>query len=183
MTAVVEVKDVSRRFGAVSALDAFNLEVAAGSILGLIGPNGAGKTTLLRALLGLTRYRGDIAVFGLDPMRQREKLMREVCFIADTAVLPGWMRVYSLLMSLRWGWISCFANASSSKFWRITITVNALLLFPLTRSRKSKISLPTWCSWTRAAYCCRSQQRISRSNMSSCMPWEIRSAGPGKSPT
>ena len=149
MTAVVEVKDVSRRFGAVSALDAFNLEVAAGSILGLIGPNGAGKTTLLRALSGLTRYRGDIAVFGLDPMRQREKLMREVCFIADTAVLPGWMRVYSFLMSLRWGWIYFSVNVSSNKFCRITTTVTAPLSFPPTRSKRWRIFSPTWCSWTR----------------------------------
>lgn len=97
MTAVVVAKDVSRRFGAVAALDAFNLEIAAGSIVGLIGPNGAGKTTLLRSLLGLTRYTGNIAVLGLDPMRQRAQLMRDVCFIADTAVLPRWMRVDQLV--------------------------------------------------------------------------------------
>ena len=97
MAAVVEVRGVSRRFGSVRALDGMDLQVNAGSILGLIGPNGAGKTTLLRALLGLTRYSGDIDVLGHNPRRQRAQLMERVCFIADTAVLPRWMRVEQLL--------------------------------------------------------------------------------------
>jgi ABC-2 type transport system ATP-binding protein len=74
-----------------------DLEVGAGSILGLIGPNGAGKTTLLRALLGLTEYKGEIEVLGISPRRQRSQLMENVCFMADTAVLPRWMTVAQLL--------------------------------------------------------------------------------------
>ena len=60
---------------------------------GLIGPNGAGKTTLLKAVLGLTDCEGDLSVMGLDPFRQRKAMMREICFIADVAVLPRWIKV------------------------------------------------------------------------------------------
>jgi ABC-2 type transport system ATP-binding protein len=63
----------------------------------LIGPNGAGKTTLLKALLGLTDCDGDLSVLGLDPFRQRKKLMQNICFIADVAVLPRWIKVSQVL--------------------------------------------------------------------------------------
>ena len=97
MGAVIDARGVSRTFGSVRAVDGIDLQVGPGSILGLLGPNGAGKTTLLRALLGLTAYQGDIEVLGCSPRRQRAQLMEQVCFIADTAVLPGWMRVDQLL--------------------------------------------------------------------------------------
>ena len=67
--------------------------VEAGRIVGLIGPNGAGKTSALRAILGLTTYEGDSRCLGREPFRERTELMREACFIADVAVLPGWLRV------------------------------------------------------------------------------------------
>ena len=94
---VIRATQLERHFGHVKAIDSVDVEVAEGSILGLIGPNGAGKTTLLRALLGLTRYRGDLQVLGREPRRHRDLLMEEVCFIADTAILPRWMRVGQLL--------------------------------------------------------------------------------------
>tara|TARA_R110002110_G_scaffold406421_1_gene626505 strand:- start:348906 stop:349775 length:870 start_codon:yes stop_codon:yes gene_type:complete len=98
MTApVIVASDVRRAFGPVTALAGLDLTVNAGSILGVVGPNGAGKTTLLRALLGLTTFGGTIAVSGLDPRRDRASLMQRVSFIADTAVLPRWMRVDQLL--------------------------------------------------------------------------------------
>ncbi len=88
---------LERHFGSVRAIDGIDLEVPEGAIVGLIGPNGAGKTTLLKALLGLTRYRGNLEVLGIEPLRHRDRLMAEVCFIADTAILPRWMRVDQLL--------------------------------------------------------------------------------------
>jgi ABC-2 type transport system ATP-binding protein len=94
---VIRANRLERHFGSVRAVDGIDLEVAEGAIVGLIGPNGAGKTTLLRALLGLTRYRGDLEVLGKEPLRHRDRLMEEVCFIADTAILPRWMRVGQLL--------------------------------------------------------------------------------------
>src|SRR5207245_4477426 len=71
--------------------------VEAGRIVGLIGPNGAGKTTALKAILGLTPFSGELSVLGLDPRTQRDELMREVCFMADVAVLPRWLRVSQAL--------------------------------------------------------------------------------------
>ena len=68
-------------------------EIPAGRIVGLIGPNGAGKTTALKALLGLIPFEGELKVLGLDPRTQRDELMKDVCFIADVAVLPRWIRV------------------------------------------------------------------------------------------
>ena len=70
-----------------------SFSVAAGRIVGLIGPNGAGKTTALKAILGLTPFEGELRVLGLDPRTQRDELMRDVCFMADVAVLPRWLRV------------------------------------------------------------------------------------------
>ena len=97
MSNIVEAKGLSRTFGDVTAIDGLDFAIPSGSVVGLIGPNGAGKTTLLRALLGLTEYSGDLDVLGNSPRRERAKLMEQVCFIADTAVLPRWMKVAQLL--------------------------------------------------------------------------------------
>ena len=97
MTSLVSARGVSKHFGAVRAVDNVSFEIEKGKILGLIGPNGAGKTTLLKAVLGQTDCDGELSVLGLDPFRQRKELMRNICFIADVAVLPRWMRVTQLL--------------------------------------------------------------------------------------
>src|SRR5437773_6418015 len=86
-----------KAFGTTSALDSVDLRVEEGRILGLIGPNGAGKTTALNAILGLTPYQGELKVLGRDPWKERDRLMRDVCFIADVAVLPRWIRVSQAL--------------------------------------------------------------------------------------
>ena len=88
---------LTKTFGSVRAVDGIDLKVEEGRILGLIGPNGAGKTTALNAILGLTPYQGELKVLGRDPWSERAKLMRDVCFIADVAVLPRWMRVAQAL--------------------------------------------------------------------------------------
>ena len=90
---VIEARGLRKAFGATLALDGVDLRVDEGRILGLIGPNGAGKTTALNAILGLTPYQGELKVLGRDPWTERDQLMREVCFIADVAVLPRWLRV------------------------------------------------------------------------------------------
>src|ERR1700738_4357020 len=89
---VIEARGLRKAFGTTVALDGVNLRVEEGRILGLIGPNGAGKTTALNAILGLTPYQGVLNVLGRDPWAERDQLMRDVCFIADVAVLPRWMR-------------------------------------------------------------------------------------------
>ena len=95
--ACIEARGLRKAFGATVALDGVNLRVEEGRILGLIGPNGAGKTTALNAILGLTSYEGELRVLGRDPWTERDRLMRDVCFIADVAVLPRWMRVSQAL--------------------------------------------------------------------------------------
>ena len=94
---VIEARGLRKSFGATLALDGVDLRVEEGRILGLIGPNGAGKSTALHAILGLTPYQGELKVLGRDPWTQRDQLMRDVCFIADVAVLPRWMRVAQAL--------------------------------------------------------------------------------------
>jgi ABC-2 type transport system ATP-binding protein len=94
MSATIEVRGVSKAYAKVQALDNVSFKAEPGHIVGLIGPNGAGKTTALRAILGLTPYQGELKVLGLDPYTQRDRLMQDVCFIADVAVLPGWLRVH-----------------------------------------------------------------------------------------
>ena len=94
---VIEARGLRKAFGATTALDGVSLRVEEGRILGLIGPNGAGKTTALNAILGLTPYQGELKVLGRNPWTERDQLMRDVCFIADVAVLPRWLRVAQAL--------------------------------------------------------------------------------------
>ena len=95
--ACIEARGLHKAFGTTVALDGVNLRVEEGRILGIIGPNGAGKTTALNAILGLTSYQGELKVLGRDPWKERDLLMRDVCFIADVAVLPRWIRVSQAL--------------------------------------------------------------------------------------
>jgi ABC-2 type transport system ATP-binding protein len=95
--ACIEAHGLRKAFGAKIALDGVDLRVEEGRILGLIGPNGAGKTTALNAILGLIPYQGGLKVLGRDPWTERERLMCDVCFISDVAVLPRWIRVSQAL--------------------------------------------------------------------------------------
>ena len=94
---VIEARGLHKAFGRTIALDGIDLRVEEGRILGLIGPNGAGKSTALNAILGLIPYQGELRVLGRNPWTERDQLMRDVCFIADVAVLPRWMRVSQAL--------------------------------------------------------------------------------------
>ncbi|MCB1554928.1 MAG: ABC transporter ATP-binding protein [Xanthomonadales bacterium] len=93
MSTVIESKGLRRSYGGKPALDGADFHIAAGRIVGLIGPNGAGKTTALKAILGLSPFEGELRVLGRDPRTERDELMKDVCFIADVAVLPKWIRV------------------------------------------------------------------------------------------
>ena len=93
MATIIEAKNLSKRYGSFVALDDVSFSVQPGRIVGLIGRNGAGKTTALKAILGLTTYQGSVQVLGIEPARDRDALMSQVCFIADAAVLPRWLSV------------------------------------------------------------------------------------------
>jgi ABC-2 type transport system ATP-binding protein len=93
MSAVISARGLTKHYGKRVAVDSIDIEIAAGRIVGLIGPNGSGKTTTLKAALGLIQCDGELSVLGLDPRTQRDELMKDVCFIADVAILPRWLRV------------------------------------------------------------------------------------------
>ena len=90
---VVSARNLRKAYKNKLALDNTAFDIAPGRIVGLIGPNGAGKTTALKAILGLIPFEGDLKVLGRDPRSDRDELMNDVCFIADVAVLPRWIRV------------------------------------------------------------------------------------------
>jgi ABC-2 type transport system ATP-binding protein len=95
--ASIEARGLRKSYGATVALDGVDLRVEEGRILGLIGPNGAGKTTALNAILGLMPCQGELKVLGRNPWTERDELMRDVCFIADVAVLPRWLKASQAL--------------------------------------------------------------------------------------
>jgi ABC-2 type transport system ATP-binding protein len=97
MTAIIEARGLTKSYGDTPALRGVDLNVQSGRIVGLIGPNGAGKTTVIKAILGLTSFDGELKVLGRDPRTERDELMKEVCFIADVAVLPRWIKVSQAL--------------------------------------------------------------------------------------
>ena len=93
----IDARGLRKHYGKTIALDGIDLKLDEGRILGLIGPNGADKSSLLGAILGLIPYGGELTVLGRDPWAQRDELMLDVCFIADVAVLPGWLKVSQAL--------------------------------------------------------------------------------------
>jgi len=119
MTAIISAIGLSKKYRGKQALDSVSFTVAPGRIVVLIGRNGAGKTTALKAILGLTPYAGQLRVLGLDPSTQRDALMRDVAFIADTAVLPKWLRVRQALDYVE-GVHAGFQRARAEEFLRTT---------------------------------------------------------------
>jgi len=93
MSAVISARGLTKRYGKQTAIDGIDFDIPAGRIVGLIGPNGSGKTTTLKAALGLIPFDGELTVMGRDPRTERDALMQDVCFIADVAILPRWLRV------------------------------------------------------------------------------------------
>ena len=119
MTSIITATGLSKRYRGTQALQDATFSVAPGRIVGLIGRNGAGKTTALKAILGLTPYDGTLAVLGRDPATERDALMREVAYIADTAVLPKWLRVRQALDYVE-GVHPAFERAKAEDFLRGT---------------------------------------------------------------
>ena len=118
-TPVIEARGLKKSYRTTHALEEVSFSVGAGRIVGLIGPNGAGKTTALKSILGLTRFDGELRVLGFDPRSQRNELMRDVSFIADVAVLPGWLRV-SQALELVAGVHERFNSSRAQEFLRRT---------------------------------------------------------------
>ncbi len=95
---LVEARSLGVSYGAKRALDGVRFTIPRGRVVGLLGHNGAGKTTLMKALVGLVKpAQGDLAVLGLDPLRDRVALLEQACYIPDVAILPRWARVNDLI--------------------------------------------------------------------------------------
>ncbi len=96
--AVVDVRNVTRRFGEKIALDNISFRVPTGSVVGLVGENGAGKTTLIKHILGLLKAQsGSVRVFGLDPVADPVGVLSRIGYLSEDPDMPGWMRVRELI--------------------------------------------------------------------------------------
>ena len=114
-------------------MDNTSFDIPAGRIVGLIGPNGSGKTTTLKAILGLIPFEGELKVLGFDPRTQRDELMKEVCFIADVAMLPRWLRVSDAIDFVA-GVHPRFDREKPSAFWPATKLKPAMKVKPCPRA-------------------------------------------------
>lgn len=124
MEEVIRAQRICKSYGKKIALDNIDLHIPAGRIIGLIGPNGAGKTTLLKGILGLTSVSGELSVLGMDPFKQRTELLQQISFIADTAILPRWIKVSEALDYVE-GVHSAFSRIKAMSFLAKTnITLN-----------------------------------------------------------
>ncbi len=95
---VINIQNLSRRFGSKLALDNVSLQIPAGTVMGLVGENGAGKTTLIKHILGLLRAQeGVVRVFGQDPVASPEIVLSRIGYLSEEGDLPTWMRVRELL--------------------------------------------------------------------------------------
>ncbi len=101
MQTIISAQNLSKRYGDFRALDNITLNITPGRIVGLIGPNGAGKTTALRCLLGLSEFDGELTVLDKNPRHDRVSLLQDIAYIADTAVLPSWIKVEQLLQYMQ----------------------------------------------------------------------------------
>lgn len=126
---VVEVRELSRRFGDTLALDSLSLSAEAGFVYGLVGANGAGKTTLMKHLLGLLKaQQGTVEIFGCDPVRQPVEVLRRIGYLSEDRELPEWMRIDELLRYTR----------AYYPYWDDAYARELLATFGLDESKKVK---------------------------------------------
>ena len=93
MSTIIKAQNIQKTYAKQRVLKGIDFEIEKGQIVGLIGPNGAGKTTLIKCILGLLPCEGELDVLGINPKTNRPKLMQDVSFIADVAILPRWLKV------------------------------------------------------------------------------------------
>jgi ABC-type multidrug transport system ATPase subunit len=87
---VIHVSDLTRRFGATTALASVSVSVSRGAVYGLVGANGAGKTTLIRHVLGLLRAEsGSVRVFGLDPVAEPVAVLSRIGYLSEENDSPA----------------------------------------------------------------------------------------------
>ena len=107
-TDVLSVRDLSKSYSDLVAVDHVSFDVARNEILGLLGPNGAGKTTIINTVLGvLAPTSGSIRIAGIDVARRRSAALERANFAAVYATLPGNLtvaqnlRIFGLIYGVR----------------------------------------------------------------------------------
>jgi ABC-2 type transport system ATP-binding protein len=117
---VIQISELSRRFGAKAALASVSLSLPRGAVYGLVGANGAGKTTLIKHILGLFRAeRGSVRVFGLDPVTNPVAVLSRIGYLSEENDLPGWMRVDEIIRYSRAfypAWDDAYAEELRQRF-------------------------------------------------------------------
>jgi ABC-type multidrug transport system ATPase subunit len=117
---VINVSELTHRFGATTALASVSLSMTRGAVYGLLGANGAGKTTLIRHILGLLcPDSGSVRVFGLDPVADAVAVLSRIGYLSEENDLPGWMRVDELIRYSRAfypAWDDVYAEELRQKF-------------------------------------------------------------------
>jgi ABC-2 type transport system ATP-binding protein len=117
---VIQVSDLTRRFGAKTALASVSASVSRGTVHGLVGANGAGKTTLIKHVLGLLRADGgSVRVFGLDPVAEPVAVLSRIGYLSEENDIPGWMTVGELVRysrALYAGWDDRYAEELRQTF-------------------------------------------------------------------
>jgi len=95
---IIQIRDLSKRFGKIQALDKINLDISRGQIIGLLGANGAGKSTLLRHIIGLyLADQGECLTFGANAAKLTPKELGKIGYVHQEGELLGWMTVKQLI--------------------------------------------------------------------------------------
>jgi len=125
---IIEIQNLSRRYGKLDAVDGLSLKVRAGKCYGFFGRNGAGKTTTIKCLLNLLRPdSGTARVFGLDPRKDEVAVKSRLAYVPDMVAFYPWMTVSETLEYL----------ASFRKHWNGDIEADLLKRFQLDPKQKA----------------------------------------------
>jgi ABC-2 type transport system ATP-binding protein len=125
---IIEIKNLTRRYGKLDAVNGLNLTVRAGKCYGFFGRNGAGKTTTIKCLLNLLRpTSGSVRVFGRDPQREEVAVKSRLAYVPDAVAFYPWMTVRDTLNYL----------ASFRAHWNRDIENDLLTRFQLNPNQKA----------------------------------------------
>lgn len=141
MDPVVDISQLSRRFGAKQALSSVTLSLSRGGVYGLVGANGAGKTTLIKHILGLLRAEsGSVRVFGLDPAAHPVGVLSRIGYLSEENDLPDWMRVDELMRYTR-AFYPEWDDAYAEELWERFALDPAAKIKSLSKGQKARAGL------------------------------------------
>jgi ABC-2 type transport system ATP-binding protein len=138
---VIDIANVTRRFGEKTALDSVSLSFPRGGVYGLVGANGAGKTTLIKHILGLLKAEsGSVRIFGLDPVAEPVSVLSRLGYLSEDNDLPGWMRVDELIRYSR-AFYPNWDDAYAEELRRAFALEPAAKIKDLSKGQKSRAGL------------------------------------------